>query len=213
MFKWIEIALDGKKKGGGGASGNNSGTKHHWELRLKLQMGHEQLFFFKYNFFDTLTSLATLLLYSHIAAMAIKMKRTLSSSLTEWFFLRCTQIMVEIRSKIIEGQKKECPKLYGCECDTNLCILWSCFPRFHAALTVCHKWYHLLQSVTSNASAGVQLWSIRAALCRTERRALCPVLPFSRRAAAISTEHQRINWTILQFMSSLWHLVLFCSQQ
>lgn len=67
-------------------------------------MGHEQLFFFKYNFFDTLTSLATLLLYSHIAAMAIKMKRTLSSSLTEWFFLRCTQIMVEIRSKM--GKKK-----------------------------------------------------------------------------------------------------------
>lgn len=130
-----------------------------------------------------------------------------------FFFLRCTQITVEIRSKIVAGAEKECPKLYGCECDTNLCILWSCFPRFHAALTVCRKWYHLLQSVTSNASAGVQLWSIRAALCRTGRRALRPVLPISRRAAVTSSEHQRINWTILQFVSSLWHLVLFCSQQ
>lgn len=89
--------------------------------------------------------------------------------------------------------------------ESNLCILWSCFPTFHAALTVCHKWSHLLQSVTSNASVGVQMWSIRAARCRTERQ--------RRRATAISTEHQRINWTILQFVSLLRHLVLFCARQ
>ena len=159
-------------------------------------------FLFKCDFFDTLTSLATLK-SKHIAALfeavAIKMKRTLgtlSQHVLSLSSTECSSFFFSDASDQKQSREKQ---------ESNLCILWSCFPTFHAALTVCHKWSHLLQSVTSNASVGVQMWSIRAARCRTERQ--------RRRATAISTEHQRINWTILQFVSSLWHLVLFCARQ